>query len=126
MRLGLVGERGELAVRPELVLVLFRAKWFRDIDDLHAMERTMPGPELREYRRWLIEDAGLPFDARLRAIDDFEATFGFRRFPVAFAQAVAHHDAGDLEAAVAALAEADRVAPDNPIVTAGIAALAAP
>lgn len=118
---GLVTDGGELNAPPELLVVLFRYNWVWRAQAIYPVERTLPGPDLREFTRWRLEDAGLPLERRLDLISTYEQQFGFTDYPAAFARAVAYADAGQPDDARAALAEALEAAPDNTAV-AGAAA----
>lgn len=116
MQFGLVGPTGELNVQPELILVMFRYRWMWDASEIWPAENALPGLELREFLRWRIEDAALSPDARLALIERYTSEFGFERYPVEFARAVAHAKSGNAEAALDALRAARGASPDNPIV----------
>lgn len=116
MQHGIVGPVGELHVQPELILVMFRYRWMHEGSETFPTETPLPGPELREFLRWRVENAELSPAARLALISRYEREFGFTAYPAAFARAVTHARGGESERALASLREALAEAPDNELV----------
>jgi uncharacterized protein YdhG (YjbR/CyaY superfamily) len=113
LRIGLIDADGRPLVERDVMMLVFRYRWFAAARAAFPIEQLMPGPEYREFLRWRIEDGrGIPLDARLRFIDDYVASFGaFPGYPADFARAVAYFNAGDTARAGALVASAAAIDP---------------
>ncbi|MCB9506631.1 MAG: hypothetical protein H6697_03065 [Myxococcales bacterium] len=104
---GLVTDAGELRSTPDALALLFRVKWLADAGAALVAD-PLPPAERAEYQRWRIETLrSAPVDRRLRWLDEYlESHDAVGALSPAAARAAIYAEAGDLDAARAALARA--------------------
>lgn len=90
LRTGMLSDDGSLHLPPALLRVVFRFGWLSQLRSTFPLEQTMPGPELRVFYRWRIEQAeNLPIETRLRWLDEYMTMFGsLGEHPAAYWRAV--------------------------------------
>lgn len=104
---GLIGLHGERLADDATLTLVFRYRWLQAFTGRLPIDQRMPGEELREFRRWRLEDAKVPLDARLRFIDAYGDSYGWTDAERRHARAIAYAEAGDLTRAEEVLAERD-------------------